>query len=166
MKYFEKNRKLIPFLQVWRRDDDENGGFLERTWWVCERDEWTRKWTVKVNEGKLKSFLKLSLKCKTRDFHDWYESWTSCQGKLPKTFVTKFGKICLSVFRDWKVHPRGSHEGSHECFWVNLTTGASSREQVAKLSRVKSKNPYFWKNSKIFSRLELWPTRKSWKPSV
>ena len=39
MKYFEKNRKPIPFLEVWRRDDDENGGFLWETWWVCERDE-------------------------------------------------------------------------------------------------------------------------------
>ena len=155
MKYFEKNRKLIPFLQVWRRDDDENGGFLERTWWVCERDEWTRKWIVKVNEGKLKSFLKLSLKCKTCDFRDWYESWTSCQGKLPKTFVTKFGKICLSVFRDWKVHPRGSHEGSHECFWVNLTTGASSREQVAKWVVKNLKTQIFEKFSKSFSWLGL-----------
>ena len=43
MKYFEKNRKSIPFLEVWRRDDDENGGFFRETRWVCERDERTRQ---------------------------------------------------------------------------------------------------------------------------
>ena len=36
--------------------------FLRETRWVCERDEQTRQWTVKMNEGKLKSFLKIILK--------------------------------------------------------------------------------------------------------
>ena len=54
MKCFEKNRKLIPFLEVWSRDVDENGRFLRETLWVCERDEQTRQGIVKVNEGKLK----------------------------------------------------------------------------------------------------------------
>ena len=56
MKYFEKNRKPIPFLEVWSRDDEENGGFLRETRWVCERGEWTRQWIVTMGEGKLKSF--------------------------------------------------------------------------------------------------------------
>ena len=56
MKYFEKNKNSIPFLEVWRRDDEENGGFLRKTQWVCERDEWTRQWTVTMSERKLKSF--------------------------------------------------------------------------------------------------------------
>ena len=47
----------------------------------------------------------------------------------------------LNVFYDWKVHPRGSREGSRETFWVNLAIGASTHEQVTKLSREKSKNP-------------------------
>ena len=57
----------------------------------------------------------------------------------------KIWKICLSVFHDWKVYPGGSQEGSRETL-VNLTTGASTHEQVAQLSREKSKNPKFWKN--------------------
>ena len=28
MIYFEKNGKPIPYLEVWRREDDENGGFF------------------------------------------------------------------------------------------------------------------------------------------
>ena len=38
--------------------------------------------------------------------------------KLPKTFKTKFWKICLSVFCDWKVHPWGSRKGSRGTIWV------------------------------------------------
>ena len=34
MKYYEKNEKPLPFLEVWRRKDDENGGFLSETRWV------------------------------------------------------------------------------------------------------------------------------------
>ena len=58
MKYYEKNEKPIPFLEVWRREDDENGGFffLNETQWVCERDEWIRQWIVKNVRGKTKNF--------------------------------------------------------------------------------------------------------------
>ena len=99
-----------------------------------------------MNEGKLKSFfLKLSLKCKTCDYHDWNESWISHQIKLPKNPWDKIWKFCLSVFRDWRVHTWGSRKGSCETFWVYLTTGASTREQVAKLSCKESKNPEFLK---------------------
>ena len=86
MKYFEKNRKLIPFLEVWSRDDEENGLFFRETRWVCERDERARQWTDKMNEGKLKSFWKLSLKCKTRDFCNWNKSRTSRQKPHEKNF--------------------------------------------------------------------------------
>ena len=30
MKYFEKIRKPIPFLEDWWRDDEENGGFVNK----------------------------------------------------------------------------------------------------------------------------------------
>ena len=51
-------RKIEPFLKVWRRDDDENGGFFRETLWVCERDERTRQWTIKVSEGKTEKYFK------------------------------------------------------------------------------------------------------------
>ena len=53
-------------------------------------------------------------------------------GQATKHLVTKIWKIFLSVFHDWKVHPQESREGSRESFWVNLATGTSTREQVAK----------------------------------
>ena len=133
MKYFQKNRKPISFLEFWRRDDDENGRVLRETWWVCERDEQTRQWTVKVNEGKLKSFWNLSWKrpslCKTHDFRDWNESQTSHQTKsqknpwdnlknLSKCFLglevpparksRKKPRNFLSKPRNWSFHSRTS----------------------------------------------------------
>ena len=99
--------------------------------------------------GKMKSFWNLSWKrpllCKTCDFHNWIESQTSHQSKPPNTFETKFWRICLSVFCDWKVHPQASHEGSRETLWVYIVTRASTCEQVTKLSFEKSKNPAYWK---------------------
>ena len=96
MKYFEKNRKLIPFLEVWRKDDDENGGFLRETRWVCERDKRTRQWTIKVNEGKKWKVFKTRLKAQNMRF-SWLK-WVV--NKSINTPCDKIGKICLSVFRD------------------------------------------------------------------
>ena len=56
MKYLEKIRKPIPFLEDWSWEDDENGGFLSETQWVCARDERTRQWTVKNVQGKNEKF--------------------------------------------------------------------------------------------------------------
>ena len=57
MKYFEKKRKPIPFLEDLWRDCDENEGFLERTRWVWKGKERTRHWTVTISEGKMKIFF-------------------------------------------------------------------------------------------------------------
>ena len=146
----EMLKKKVDF---WR----EHGEFV--------REGWTDKTMNSQSErGKTeKVFLKKTvLKAQNTRFSRL--KWVA--NKSLETLVTKFGKICLTIFRDWKFHSRVSCVGSREIFWVTLATGVFTREQVAKLSRVKSKNPYFWKNSKIFSRLELWPTRKSRKPSV
>ena len=56
MKYLEKIRKPILFLEDWSSEDDENVGFLSETQWVCERVERTRQWTVKNVRGKTKKF--------------------------------------------------------------------------------------------------------------
>ena len=94
MKYFEKNRKPIPFLEVWSRDDEEK-------WWIFGEntvslwERWTDKTMNSQNEwGKTEKFFKkLSSKCKTRDFCDWNESRTSRHTKSPKTPKTKFEKF-------------------------------------------------------------------------
>ena len=51
-----KSKEPIPFLDVWWRDDEENGGFFSETQWVCERVEQIRQWTVKNFQGKTKKF--------------------------------------------------------------------------------------------------------------
>ena len=83
--------------------------------------------------------------------------------QVVKNPCDKFWKICLSVFCDWKFHSRVSRNGSRQAFWVNLTTGASTRETVAKLSRDKPQNLGFWKISKSFPWLGAWLTRESRK---
>ena len=164
-KYIEKMTKPIPFLEDWWRDNEENGGFV-RTRWVWKGEEWTRLWTVTMNEGKMKSFwktaLKMTLKVQNTCFLrlEWVASKSPSQAA--KNPCYKFWKICLSVFRDWKVHPRVSREP----FWVKLVTGASTREQVTKLSRENAKNPDFWNFSKSFSQLEPWHAKESPRASV
>ena len=85
-------------------------------------------------ENTEKKFKKPSSKCKTRVFRDWNESPTSRQGKPPKRLKTKLWKNFLSVFRDWKVYPRGSRELSHENLYVPLAIGLFTCEQVAKIN--------------------------------
>ena len=61
MKYFEKNRKPIPFLEVWSRDDEEK-------WWIFGEntvslwERWTDKTINSQNEwGKTEKFLKKAI---------------------------------------------------------------------------------------------------------
>ena len=100
---------------------------------VWEGDSLERRWTVTNVRGKTEKDLKnCPYFCQTRVFRDLIESPQSRQFKPPKHSRTKIWKIFLSVFRDWKVYPRVSHELSRENLWVNLATGPSTREQVAK----------------------------------
>ena len=100
---------------------------------VWEGDNLERRWTIPKVRGKTENrFKNCSCFCKTRDFRDWIKSPHSRQLKPPKHSRTKFWKNFLSVFRDWKVYPRVSRELSRENLWVNLATGPSTREQVAK----------------------------------
>ena len=100
---------------------------------VWKEDSLERRWTVTKVRGKTeKRFKNCSSFCKTRVFRDLIKSPHSRQLKPPKHSRTKIWKIFLSVFRDWKVYPRVSRELSCENLWVNLATGPSTREQVAK----------------------------------
>ena len=55
-------------------------------------------------------------------------------GLATKTLKDKIEKNFLSVFRNWKVYSRGSHELSRENLCVPLATGPFTREQVAKIN--------------------------------
>ena len=55
-------------------------------------------------------------------------------GLAAKTLKDKIVKKILSVFRDWKVYPRGSRELNHENLYVPLATGPFTHEQVAKIN--------------------------------
>ena len=100
---------------------------------IWEGDSLERRWTVTIVQGKnWKRFKNCSYFCQTRVFCDLIKSPHSRQFKPPKHLRTKIWKIFLSVFRDWKVYLRVSRELSRENLWVNLATGPSTREQVAK----------------------------------
>ena len=55
-------------------------------------------------------------------------------GLAAKTLKDKIVKNFLSVFRDWKVYPRGSRKLSHENLCVPLVTGPFTREQITKIN--------------------------------
>ena len=144
----------------------KNGGFVSETRWVCERDEWRRQWTVKNVRGKTKKFSKLSLKCKTCVFWDWTKLRTSRQVKLRNTLETKFLKNFLSVFCDWKAHPRRSCEGGRENFYI------TSQLELPLANKLPNRVARTWKPkilekfSKSFSWLGRWPASESRKTSV
>ena len=100
---------------------------------VWKEDSLERRWTVTKVRGKTeKRFKNCSCFCQTRDFRDFIKSPHGRQIKPPKHSRTKIWKIFLSVFHDWKVYLRVSRELSRENLWVNLATGPSTSEQVAK----------------------------------
>ena len=100
---------------------------------VWKGESLERRWTVTNVRGKnWKRFKNRSCFCQIRDFRDLIESPHIRQLKPPKHSRTELWKNFLSIFRDWKIYPRVSRELSHENLWVNLATGPSTREQVAK----------------------------------
>ena len=70
---------------------------------------------------------------------------TSHQDKSPNTLETKFLKNLSKCF-SWLEGPLASKSRREpQKFMYNLTTGASTHEQVAKPSRENCKNPEVWK---------------------
>ena len=146
MKYLEKDRKLIPFLEDWSWDDEEKWRFLIEKHGVFER-EMNRQDNEqeKCSRDKLKSFKKLSKKRKTCVFRNLAELRTSHQDKSLNTLETKILKNLSKCFSQPEGPPTSKSRKELRKFLYNLVIGASTREQVAKLSRENSKNPEFWK---------------------
>ena len=125
-------RTHIFFLKIWRWKNAEMEFVESDTECLGEfqlREEWGRQWTVTKSRGKnWKSFKN----CLWNAKHVFFTIETSRQGKPPKHSKSKLWKNFLSVFRNWKVYPRGSRELSHENICVPLAIGPFTREQVAK----------------------------------
>ena len=117
---------------------------------ILEEGEMDKTMNSHEMRGKNEIFLKTTLKItlivqNTRFLRlEWVANKSPSQAA--KNPCDKFWKIWLSIFRDWKVHPRVSHKESRETLWVKLTTRVSTRESVAKLSCENAKHPDFWKN--------------------
>ena len=94
--------------------------------------------------------------------HTFFATETSRQSNPPKHSKSKLWKKFLSVFCDWKVYPRGSHELSRENLCVTLTTGPFTREQVAKIDTrahdwvAKTGQHCFW-NFSVFVKTKYFP---------
>ena len=113
MKYYEKIGKPIPFLEDWSWDDEEQWRFLWETRWVWE---WRTNKTMNSKKCSRENWKVLKTVLRAQNTHF---SWRyQVVYKSPNTLETRFWKFCLSVFRDWEVHPQGSHEGSHENFCI------------------------------------------------
>ena len=93
------------------------------------REKWGRQWTVTKSWGKnWKSFKNYLWNAKQA----FFVTETSRQGKPPKHSKSQLWKNFQSVFRNWKVYPRGSRELSRKNLCVPLATGPFTCEQVAK----------------------------------
>ena len=134
----EEIRTHTFFLKIWRWTSAKMEFVESDTECLDEfqlRKKWGRQWIVTKSRGKnWKSFKKLSLKRKTRVFRDWNKSSISRQVKPSKHSKSQLWKNFLSVFRDWKVYPRGSHELSHENLCVTLANGPFTCEKVTKIN--------------------------------
>ena len=86
----------------------------------------------KISRENWKRFKNCPYFCQTRVFSQLKWVANKPPGQAAKTHKDKILKNFLSVFRDWKVYQWESRELSRENLWVTLTTGPSTREQVAK----------------------------------
>ena len=133
MKYEVRRRRPIPFSWRFEKKWCKNECFLKwDTECLRERNGEESEQSQKF-EGKTKTqFKKLSLKCKTLIFCDWYKSPVSRQGHPPKHFkpkvLKKFAKCfsrlevslakesrveswkSLCTPRDWTFHSRTSRQ--------------------------------------------------------
>ena len=151
MKWDRENPYL--FLDVWRRHDAKMESFSKETRSVWERYFGEDNEQSLKLEGKLKKFWKTVLKTQNTRFSRLDQVASQLPSKLQntcfsrlkwvankspglatKTLKDKIVKNFLSVFRNWKVYPRGSCELSRKNLYVPLTTRPFTREQVAKLN--------------------------------
>ena len=100
---------------------------------VWEWDSWERRWIVTKVRGKIEKDLKTApIFAKHVFFATEVSRHKDASSSRQNTQRQKFEKNFLSVFRDWKVYPRGNRELSRQNLWVTLATGPSTCEQVAK----------------------------------
>ena len=136
------------------------------TRWFWKRERQTRRWIVTRFEEKWKLFetcLENDPHCAK---HVIFATEISCEQVTKNPYEKIWKNIYLNIYREWKFHSRGSRVGSCEIFWVTLATGASTCEQVTKLSHEKSKIHIFENVSMSFSRLGLWLAIESREPFV
>ena len=127
-KWDKENETHTFSWRFWEEMKQQKGSKMETRWewvWAVERDNEQSQKVRGKNWKRFKNCLNFS---QTRVFRDWSESPHSRRFMPPKHSKTKVWKIFLSVFRDWKVYPRGSRELSRENLWVILVIGPSTRE--------------------------------------
>ena len=129
-----RQRKPIPFLEDWRRND------VEMKFEEClGQFQLRKKWGKTVNSHKksrekLKKFKETVFETQNMRFSQLKQVANKSLGQAAKTLKVKIVKKFLSVFCDWKVYPRGSRELSCENLCVPLATGPFTHEQVAKIN--------------------------------
>ena len=108
------------------------------TWSVWENSierEMGRQWTVTKSSRENWKGLKTKPIFAT---HAFFTTGVSRQQVAKTSRQNTQRQNCeknfLSVFRDWKVYPRGGRKLSHENLYVPLATGPFTREQIVKIN--------------------------------
>ena len=145
MKYFEKDEKPIPFLEVWRRDDEEKWRIFE--WNMVSL--WERRMKKTMNSKKCSrenwKVLKTVLKAQNMRFLLLNQVANKSPGQVAKHLRDKIFEKFSKYFSQLEGPPANKLRRELWKFWYNLTIRASTRKQVAKQSCENFKNPEFWK---------------------
>ena len=133
MKYLEKIRKPIPFLEDWSWDNEEQWRFLGETRWVWE---WRTNKTMNSQKSSRENWkvLKTVLKAQNMRFSRLYQVVCKSLGQVAKQLRDKILKNLSKCFSWLKGPPKRKSRRELRKFMYNLATGASTRDQVAKPS--------------------------------
>ena len=118
------------------------------TRWFWKRERGIGIWIVKRCEGKWKYFE--TYHKKTLIMQNTWFSWLNqvmnkSPGQVAKHLRDKIFENFSKCFLQLEGPPASKSRREPQKFLYNLATGASTHEQVAKLSRENFKNSKFWK---------------------
>ena len=164
MKYFEKKRKPIPFLEDWWRIDEENGGFVSENGGFGRgrsgRDNETAH-DARENWNFFENCLGFNLICAKHTFFATGISRKQVARSNCQKPVWQILKNLSECFSQLKGPLESKSRRESRNILSKLATGTSTHEPVAKVSRENAKNPKNWNVSKSFSWLGAWLARES-----
>ena len=137
--HIEKETEPIPLLKDWWRgiENMENMRICVWTLWFRKGFRQERQWIVTNVRGKNWKHLKIDLYVQNTRFSRLSQVASKSPGLVARTLKTKILRNLSKCFLRLEVLPARESRGKPRKFLSPLTTGPSTRKQVARLSREK-----------------------------